>query len=212
MSKGAIPVGTAQALATSINTYIGTQYGVTAGGYLTESGFLAIVNNCLTPGSTTCTTPQLDPTTTGSGLGGVYITPALATQVAQLNAAYNKAIDTVATGSGPNVALVPINQTFAALAPSTTTPGSAPQLSTIIPGAPPASFTFGGSLVTWDGLHPSNLGYAVIADLFINAADTAFGMTLAPISATQLDTITASDPYNGAAVNAALGGALFPLP
>jgi hypothetical protein len=66
--------------------------------------------------------------------------------------------------------------------------------------------------VSWDGLHPSNLGYAVIADTFIQTADSAFGMTLAPISSTQLATIAASDPYNGALVNAAFGAPIFPLP
>jgi lysophospholipase L1-like esterase len=202
---------TALAVASQINTYVGTQYGVTSGGYLTESGFLTIISTCEASASA-CLTPQLDPNGTGSGLGGYYLTPAVATKVATLNAAYNTAIDTVATTSGSNVALVPINATFQVLAPSETTPGAAPQLSTLIPGAPTASFTFGGGLVSWDGLHPSNLGYAVIADVFIKAADTGLGLSLPPITATQLNEIAATDPYNPVLPNTALGGPVFPLP
>jgi lysophospholipase L1-like esterase len=209
--SGPTALAQAEAAGQQISQYIATQYGVTAGGYLTESGFLAIVSNCQSSPST-CLTPQLDPSGPGSGLGGEYLTPAFAQKVAALNTAYNQAIDSVATSSGSNVALVPITATFAALAPSTTVLGSAPNLSTIIPGAPSATFQFGGGLVSWDGLHPSNLGYAVIADTFIQTADSAFGMTLAPISSTQLATIAASDPYNGALVNAAFGAPIFPLP
>lgn len=202
---------TAVAVATQINTYIGTQYGVTSGGYLTESGFLTIISTC-EASATACLTPQLDPAGTGSGLGGYYLTPAVAAKVAALNSAYNTAIDSVATSSGSNVALVPITKTFATLAPSETTPGAAPQLSALIPGAPTASFTFGGGLVSWDGLHPSNLGYAVIAYTFINAANTELGLSLPQLTTTQLATIAATDPYNPALPNAALGGTVFPLP
>lgn len=201
----------ATAAATAISSYVATQYGVTAGGYLTESGFLAIISNCQS-NPTLCLTPPLDPSGAGSGLGGAYLTPALAGEVAQLNAGYNQVIDAVASGSGPNVALVPINATFSALAPSTTVPGSAPNLNTVIPGAPSATYQFGGNLVSWDGLHPSNLGYAVIANTFIATADTAFGMTIPPITNAQLAAISGSDPYNGGLVNAAFGAPIFPLP
>ncbi|HUA08607.1 MAG TPA: hypothetical protein VMA98_04980 [Candidatus Acidoferrales bacterium] len=204
-------VSEATAAATAISSYVSTQYGVTTGGYLTESGFLDIVSNC-SASPTTCLTPELDPSGTGSGLGAYYITPALATQINQLNAAYNEVIDAVASGSGSSVALVPINQIFSALAPSTTVPNSATNLNTIISGAPSATFQFGGNLVSWDGLHPSNLGYAVIANEFISTADTAFGMTIAPLTNTQLATIAAEDPYNGTNIDTALGEAVFPLP
>jgi lysophospholipase L1-like esterase len=210
-SKGAISPSTAAALATQISTYIGTQYGVTAGGYLTETGFLDVISNCAA-NPAQCTTPVLDPSGAGSGLGGVYLTPALATEVQTLNTAYNKAIDTIATGSGSNVALVPITATFASLAPNPAVPGSAPNLNTVFSGAPSAYFEFGGGLVSWDGLHPSNLGYAVIANLFIGTADSAFGMTLPALSSAQLATIAATDPYSSALVDAGLGGPAFPLP
>jgi lysophospholipase L1-like esterase len=201
----------ANAAATAISSYVATKYGVTTGGYLTESGFLAIVQGCSAAPST-CLTPQLDPSGAGSGLGGYYLTPAFATEVAQLNAGYNQVIDAVATGSGSSVALVPINATFSALAPSTSVPGSAPNLDTIQPGAPSATFQFGGNLVTWDGLHPSNLGYAVIANTFIQTADTAFGMTIPTITNAQLNAIATADPYNGTNIDAALGEPIFPLP
>jgi lysophospholipase L1-like esterase len=201
----------ATAAATAISSYVGTQYGVTTGGYLTESGFLAIVENCGTSPST-CLTPPLDPSGPGSGLGSYYLTPAFAAEVAALNTGYNQVIDAVATSSGSSVALVPITATFNALKPSTTTPGSAPNLDTIYPGAPSATLQFGGNLVSWDGLHPSNLGYAVIANTFIQAADTSFGMTIPAITNAQLNAIAASDPYNGTNINVALGEPLFPFP
>jgi lysophospholipase L1-like esterase len=201
----------ATAAATAISTYVGTKYGVTTGGYLTESGFLAIIQNCGTS-PTTCLTPPLDPSGAGSGLGGYYLTPAFAAEVAQLNAGYNQVIDAVANGSGSSVALVPITATFDALAPSTTTPGSAPNLDTIYPGAPSATLQFGGNLVSWDGLHPSDLGYAVIANTFIQAADTKLGMTIPAITNAQLNAIAAADPYNGTNINVALGEPLFPFP
>jgi lysophospholipase L1-like esterase len=206
---GSIPA--AEATATAISNYIGTQYGVTAGGYLTETGFLAIVGNCQASPAT-CLTPPLDPSGPGSGLGAAYLTPALAASVQQLNTAYNQAIDGVATGSGANVALVPITQIFTALAPSTTVPGSAPNLSTVVAGAPSGSLLFGGGLTGWDGLHPSNLGYAVIANVFIQTADQSLGMTIPPLSNTQLAAIAAADPYNGALVDEAIGEPLFPFP
>jgi hypothetical protein len=56
-------------------------------------------------------------------------------------------------------------------------------------------------------LHPSNVGYAVIANDFIATADTAFGMTIPQLSTAQLEGILGTDPYYGTAIDPAV----FPL-
>jgi len=186
----------------AIVAYVGSKYGVTAGGYLTESGFLAIVTNCQT-NPATCVTPQLDPSGAGSGAGGAYITPTFAAQINGYNTAINTAIDTVATTSGSSVALVPITATFNAI---TSGPGVP------LGGGLFATEQFGGGLVSWDGLHPSNLGYVVIANTFIQAADTSLGMTIPPLSNAQIGTIASSDPYNPFVIKALNPLSPFPLP
>jgi lysophospholipase L1-like esterase len=204
-------LGIPSAAASAIVSYVGTTYGVTAGGYLTETGFLDIVEGC-SEAPATCTTPKLDPTTPGSGLGSVYLTPAFAAQVQAVNAAFNQAIDGVAqqfAAAAPGqVALVPINQLFLqASASGVTVPG--------LPG--PVTLQFGGGLVSWDGLHPSDLGYAIVANEFIATADAAaanggLGLTIPPLSTAQLAQIASSDPYNPFVIKAIDPLSPFPLP
>jgi lysophospholipase L1-like esterase len=198
-------LGVPAAAAGAIVSYVGTTYGVTAGGYLTESGFLSIVQNCsLNPA--TCVTPPLDPSGAGSGAGGAYITPAFAAQINAANTAYNTAIDSVATGSGTGVALVPITATFTSIA------------GTGVPLGPgmTATLQFGGGLLSWDGLHPSNLGYAIIANAFIQAADspspTGLGLTIPPLSNAQIGGIAQTDPYDPFVIKTIDPGSPFPLP
>ena len=195
-------LGVPAAAAGAIVAYVGTQYGVTAGGYLTETGFLSIVENCETSPAT-CVTPQLDPSGAGSGAGAAYITPTFAAQINGYNTAINTAIDAVATTSGSTVALVPITATF-----NTITSGPGVPLG----GGLYATEQFGGGLVTWDGLHPSNLGYAVIANTFIQSADTSLGMTIPPLSTAQLGAIAQADPYNPFVIKALDPLSPFPLP
>ena len=54
------------------------------------------------------------------------------------------------------------------------------------------STIYGGGLASLDGLHPSNTGYAIIANTFIQTLDTAFGLT---IPAVNIPAIHATDPY-----------------
>ncbi len=206
-SGGAIPEKTALEYGDAIVADLGTQFGVTSGGYLTESGFLATVEQAVPLIEANPTNPdfaaiELDPTTKGSGLGSAYLTPAFAAQVQALNAAYNQAIDKVATSSGSSVALVPIDTFFT----QASTSGIA------IPGVGTVTLQFGGGLVSWDGLHPSNLGYAVIANEFISTADTSFGLTIPPLSATQIGQIVSTDPYDPFVIKAINPESPFPLP
>jgi lysophospholipase L1-like esterase len=195
-------VTAAEEAATAINTYIGTQYGVTSGGYLTETGFLDILENCSASPST-CLTPTLDPSTPGSGLGSVYITPAFAAKISALNTAYNTVIDGVANGSGSNVALVPISTTFQDILTS----GGV----TLAPGET-ITLQFGGGFVSWDGLHPSNFGYAYLANVFIGVADTKLGLAIPALSTAQLGQIVENDPYDPFVLKSVNPESPFPLP
>jgi lysophospholipase L1-like esterase len=207
----------------AIVSYLGSQYGITAGtapneGYLTETGFLTIVQTCQAylagkAPQSACLQPQLDPTGAGSGLGGAYLNPALATEVQQLNSGYNQVIDQIAAASGSTVALVPVHALFTQAAAS----GIA-----IAPGET-MTLQFGGGLLSWDGLHPSNVGYAVIANAFITAANTAFGANITPLSAADLAAIAnggtlaigtpvQADPYNSFAIKAINPAWPLPLP
>jgi lysophospholipase L1-like esterase len=204
-------LGIPSAAAGAIVTYVGTTYGITAGGYLTETGFLDIVEACNAKPAT-CATPALDPSGPGSGLGAVYLTPAFAAEVQAVNAGYNQAIDGVAqqfAAAAPGqVALVPINTLFQAASTTGVT----------LPGLPgPLTLQFGGGLVSWDGLHPSNAGYAVIANEFITTADASaasggLGMTIPPLAAAQLTGIAATDPYDPYVLKAGNPLSPFPLP
>lgn len=216
-----VPAAVAPNYAAAMTAQVEGAYNINGGGYLTETGFLQTVKEAAAaiqanPAAPAFSAINLDAGSCGSGAAGsgagtCYITPAFATAINALNTGYNQAIDTVAKSSGSNVALVPITATFSALA----APGA--NLNTVIPGAPSATLQFGGGLLSWDGLHPSNLGYAVIANAFIQAADTptaggGLGLSIPPLSVATLGTIASTDPYYPAVVNAGLGATVFPLP
>ncbi|MGB6986401.1 MAG: hypothetical protein WBD74_10555 [Candidatus Aquilonibacter sp.] len=204
-------LGIPAAAAGAIVSYVATTYGITTGGYLTETGFLDIVEACGAQPAT-CTTPALDPSGPGSGLGAVYLTPAFAAEVQAVNAGYNQAIDGVAqqfaTAAPGQVALVKINALFQQASTTGVT----------LPGLPgPLTLQFGGGLVSWDGLHPSNAGYAVIANDFIATADASaasggLGMTIPALSAVQLSGIAATDLYDPYVLKAGNPSSPFPLP
>jgi hypothetical protein len=52
-----------------------------------------------------------------------------------------------------------------------------------------------GGLFSLDGLHPSDTGYALIANAFIQQIDTFYQMTIPALSAAQLNTIFEADPF-----------------
>ena len=57
------------------------------------------------------------------------------------------------------------------------------------------SLAFLGGLLSFDGLHPSNTGYALIANAFIGTIDAGYGQTVAPLSTAQIFAIYSTDPY-----------------
>ena len=54
---------------------------------------------------------------------------------------------------------------------------------------------FNGGIFSLDGVHPSNIGHAIVANAFIAAANAQFGMHTPPIGQDQLNQIAATDPF-----------------
>lgn len=164
--------GVAAPAATAVTEYIQTTYGVGPNGYLTESGLFTVL--------ATINGGSLTPT-----LGvGDFLTDAFAAQVQGLNNAYNQAIGAAAKTTG--APLVDIKTFFDTIAADGGIPINPPTC---------CSLAFGGGLLSFDGLHPSNTGYALIANLFIQTIDTAYKLNIPVLTAAQLLAISQTDPY-----------------
>ena len=159
-------------------------------GYLTLPGALLVLNyySVYYPGQV----PNLDcahpaphcKPVKGSGLGANYITPEFAGRIQSLNNAINQGIDNAA--SAAHVPLVDISAIFHGLAsgnPSNTyfhlaasiNPGRCCSLGYLYQ-TPKNSFP--GGILSFDGIHPSNTGYALIAYVFIATVNKAYGTNI----------------------------------
>jgi len=215
----ATAAATAQTYATGIVKALEahTAYGFNADSnwYLTETGFLVALGqaNALiqaNPANPNFAAIQLDPNATGqipstaplagSGLGALYLGDTFAAAVNSMNSTFNT--DIAAAASNTGAALVDINAVFSGIY-SGTGPYFA-QAASINPNPNPAtgapftccSLVFNQGLLSFDGLHPSNTGYALIANAFIQAIDTKYtNANIPPLSAAQIQAIYATDPY-----------------
>ncbi|GAC1411083.1 MAG: hypothetical protein NVSMB64_20610 [Candidatus Velthaea sp.] len=144
-----------------------TNYGVGAGGYLTLAG-LGSVFAALRGGSVNFI---LAP--------GDFVPDALAVRVQSLNDAYNAAIAAAVTQTG--AALVDSHALVAAGKNG-------------IPVNPPkcCSLVAGGGFFSLDGLHPSNTGYALIANAFIDKLNSAYGTNVPKVN---VAAVYAADPF-----------------
>lgn len=134
--------------------------------YLTETGVLMLVESGGNPASLTANENGTD-----------YLTAAFAPRVATVNTAINDGI--VAAAKAEGVPYVPVDQILDGIYNATGIYfGAAASIN------PPKCCTlaFGGGLVSFDGLHPSDTGYAFIAQAFAQTANTAFGLSLPAIS------------------------------
>lgn len=93
---------------------------------------------------------------------------------------YNQVIQQQATANGAT--LVDTHAYFATLAAGISINGVT------------ANNTFLGGLFSLDGIHPSNTGYALLANQFITALNTKFKLS---IPAVNVSTVAAADPYFG---------------
>ncbi len=111
-----------------------------------------------------------------------YTVPdAVANNVKALNAAYNASIAQAASDTG--AALVDVHALFAQIAAAGGAPINPPKC---------CSLVYRGGLTSLDGLHPSNTGYALIANVFIQTIDAAFGLTIPQVN---VAAVYATDPY-----------------
>jgi hypothetical protein len=170
-------------------------------GYLTLPGVIAIINyyfkyydypdlDCAVPAPHCKSTP-------GSGLGMNYITPEFSGKVQALNNAVNEGIDNAAAAS--HVPLVDIHKVFQGLASGNPSNPYFHMAAEINHGIcctigyvhePSGSFTPApGGILSFDGIHPSNTGYALIANVFIGVINEAYG--------TQIPLVDIAAVYNG---------------
>jgi len=132
--------------------------------------------------------PQLITAATPTGAGEV-ISDAVALQIKGLNAAYNQSIAAAATATG--AALVDSAATFQAAETLRAQGMPFP----VDSSGDFASLEYGGGFFSLDGLHPSNTGYAIIANEFIQAFDTKYGLAIPPVN---VAAVYATDPYSAA--------------
>ena len=182
-------VADAQAAAQAITAYVAATYKLGPNGYVNETGAITALEQAInfTTGAITVTNINLDPNGPGSGLGANYLTPAFAAQVQSYNDTLNAGIG--AAASALNVPVVPIKDINNGIASGTgpyfleaASINPAPNPKT---GAPftCCSLAFGFGLLSYDGLHPSNTGYALIADAFIQTINGAYGTSIPPVNA-----------------------------
>jgi lysophospholipase L1-like esterase len=178
-----LPYGTAVALTAKIaQTYhLATPGGCTPAttdapcGYLTLQGTLAVVSFYHAHGKL----PDLDNGKLGSGLGMFYITPEFAAKVQGINDAINSGIDRAAQQT--STPLVDVQSIFAGIASGKKSDPYFRLATSINPSGPCCTLGFEGGLLSFDGLHPSNTGYALIAYAFIATINAAYGTSIPQI-------------------------------
>ncbi|HTW85865.1 MAG TPA: hypothetical protein VMD91_17480 [Candidatus Sulfotelmatobacter sp.] len=174
-----IPASVAQGIANQYATAYAqqeiAQTGLGNAGYFTINALFATLQTALTQIQTQAT--PVAPTIPA----GDVVPDAVATEVETLNTAYNASI--AAAASATDAALVDMHTAFVQI-----------EQAGGLPVNPPAccSLIYGGGFFSLDGLHPSNTGYAVLANLFIDKIDSAYGMSIPEVN---VSTIYATDPY-----------------
>ncbi|HEY5425372.1 MAG TPA: hypothetical protein VIJ77_02385, partial [Candidatus Tumulicola sp.] len=140
-------------------------------GYLTLQGTLTALAYWSTHGGKL---PDLDNGKPGSGLGTYYITPQFAAKVQSLNDNVNAGIANAAHAAG--VPLVDVHAIFSGIASGNPANPYFRQAIGIgdSPSSPCCTLAYNGGLVSFDGLHPSNTGYGLIAYYFIKTIDRAY--------------------------------------
>jgi lysophospholipase L1-like esterase len=128
--------------------------------------------------------PQLTP-----GGAGEYLSDGAASQLKTLNAAYNQAIASAVQATG--AALVDA----AAITMQAETLRASGKPFPLDAQGDAVSLNYGGGFFTLDGLHPSNAGYALVANAFIAAFDKQYGLTIPPVD---VHAIFLNDPFSPA--------------
>jgi lysophospholipase L1-like esterase len=169
--KLGLPLPVAEAFAAELAAEIEKESGVGPnGGWLTLQGlgktFAAFQNGQSTIGLV----PQ-----------GDYVTAALGASLQKSNDALNSAIASTVAANGAT--LVDIHAQFAQIVAN----GGIYPLNSKC-----CSLQYEGGFFSWDGIHPSNTGYAVLANTFIGTLDKAYGLSIPQVD---VGAIYATDPY-----------------
>ncbi|MEA2786359.1 MAG: hypothetical protein QOF71_2463 [Candidatus Eremiobacteraeota bacterium] len=187
-----VPPAQAQAAAILYSTAYAAQETAQAGlgpnGYFTINALLKTLQTAAAqiPAHALPVAPKLT--------SGDFIADAVANNVKALNASYNVAIGQAATDTG--AALVDIHKLFAQIAAAGGAPVNPPKC---------CSLTYLGGLNSLDGLHPSNTGYALIANAFIDTLDAAYGLTIPDVNVTAIYNL---DPYAPGSSNSVVPGSI----
>ncbi|HEY1883469.1 MAG TPA: SGNH/GDSL hydrolase family protein [Candidatus Cybelea sp.] len=146
-------------------------------GYLTIPAVAAIVQTYASAGvvpNLDCTVPAPNcKGAPGNGLGQNYITPEFAGRIQSLENAINQGIDHAA--SAQHVPLVDVQAIFSGLASGNPSNPYFKLAASINPKDHCCTLGYLFGITSFDGLHPSNTGYALIAFEFINAINKAYG-------------------------------------
>jgi hypothetical protein len=150
-------------------TFLGSNFGLPEGSYTTLPTML-LIKLGLVDGTTILQNPNY------------VLSASNAALISQQVATFNQIIQTDAENAG--FAVADIHAYFA-------------QLETNPPVFHGVALTrrFNGGLLSLDGIHPSDTGHALGANVFIQAANTAFSMNIPLLSESQLTEIADSDPF-----------------
>jgi lysophospholipase L1-like esterase len=174
-----LPAPVANAIATQYSTAYAAQEtaqtGLGANGYFTINALFKTLQTAAAqiPVAALPVAPTLT--------SGDFIADAVANNVKGLNAAYNASIAQAASETG--AALVDVHALFVQIATAGGVPVNPPKC---------CSLVYRGGLSSLDGLHPSNTGYALIANAFIAQLNTSYGLG---IPAVNVGAVYATDPY-----------------
>jgi lysophospholipase L1-like esterase len=171
----AVAVPTATLYSTAYASQETAQLALTPNGYFTINALFKTLQRAAAQ------IPAHAPPVAPALTSGDFVDGTTADTVKSLNTQYNGAIAQAATETG--AALVDIHGLFAQIAAAGGVPVNPPKC---------CSLVYRGGLTSLDGLHPSNTGYALIANAFIAQLNTSYNLGLAPVN---VGAIYATDPY-----------------
>jgi lysophospholipase L1-like esterase len=173
------PPAQAQAAAVLYSTAYAAQETAQLG--LTPNGYFTINALFKTLQTAAAQIPAHAPPVAPTLNSGDFIDGPTADTVKGLNVAYNAAIAQAATETG--AALVDQNAAFKAIVAAGGVPVNPPSC---------CSLVYRGGFFSLDGLHPSNTGYALIANVFIQQLNTSYNLGIPQVN---VGAVYATDPY-----------------
>jgi lysophospholipase L1-like esterase len=182
-----ISASEAQALAAETQSFLLSMFGLGNGAYLTLSGAAKIEGAVVYSLETGNPLPHVLASKTYLLVAGDFFGDSVAATVQKNNDAYNAAIAASVRATG--AILVDNHALVASIAANG---GYYP-----LPSNPKCcSLAYGGGFFSLDGLHPSDTGYALVANTWIAAIDSGLHANLAPLSAAQIAAINQTDLYS----------------